>query len=124
MTYTYTESNGTTGGTAADRAISSVSISDDKCSPVAGVDTALPVAGFNDGDANKRRQTRRGRDVDVHLHVKTALQCGRPVTNTATATGTDALGATVTWCPLANARRARRSHHLLADRAGDGDASP
>jgi len=97
VTYTYTETNGTTGGTAADKAIGGVSVSDDKCAPVNPVDTALPVDGFNDGDTNKDNKL-DATETWTFTCTSAALNTAGTVTNTATATGTDAIGSTVTWC--------------------------
>ena len=95
VTYTYTETNGTTGGNVADRSISGVSVSDDKCTSPAGVDVD-PVDGFNDGDVNTNNKLDATETWTFKCTV-TNLQAGS-ITNTAIATGTDALGATITWC--------------------------
>jgi hypothetical protein len=102
VTYNYSESNGTTGGTTADKAISSVSVSDDKCSPVTGVDL-LPAGapdGFNDGDTNKDNKLDAS-ETWLFTCTKSNLAAGT-LNNIAIATGTDALGTTVTWCSDTN----------------------
>jgi hypothetical protein len=95
VTYSYTETNGSTGGNGTtDLAISNVSITDDKCSPVNGVDVS-PADGFNDGDTNTNNK--------LDVGETWAFTCGpksltTTTTNTATASGTDALVFTVTFC--------------------------
>jgi hypothetical protein len=96
VTYTYTETNGTTGGNVADRAISGVGVADDKCSPVAGVDTT-PADGFNDGDTNLNNKL-DATETWTFTCTSAALNTAGTVTNTAIATGTDALGTTITYC--------------------------
>jgi hypothetical protein len=95
VTYTYSESNGTTGGNVADRAISGVSVSDDKCSPVNGVDANTDT--FNDGDTNSNGKL-DATETWTFTCTSQPLNAAGVVTNTATATGTDEIGSTVTWC--------------------------
>jgi len=87
VTYTYTETNGTTGGNLADRDISGVSISDNKCSPLS----------FVSGDTNSDTKLNPGETWTFTCSVAITT-AATSVTNTATASGTDALGSTVTWC--------------------------
>jgi hypothetical protein len=104
VTYTYTEANGTTGGDLADRAISGVSVSDDKCSPVSP--TLKADAVHNIGDTNNDNKLDAS-ETWTFTCTSGALNSAGTVTNTAIATGTDAIGTTVTWCsdPTAPAGR-------------------
>jgi hypothetical protein len=86
VTYSYSESNGSTGGNGtSDLAISGVSISDDTCSPVT-------VTG---GDTDGNSLLDAGETWTFTCGPKSLTAT---TTNTATATGTDALGFTVTFC--------------------------
>jgi uncharacterized repeat protein (TIGR01451 family) len=85
VTYTYTETNGSTGGNGgSDLAISNVSVADDKCSPVT----------LQSGDANSNGKLDK---TETWVFTCTANLATTTI-NTAIASGTDALGTTVTWC--------------------------
>ena len=89
VTYTYRESNDSTGGNGtADLDLTSVSVSDDKC--------ATLTRGLDDtGDNNN---TLSVGETWVFICARTLAAT---TTNTATATGTDALGFTITFCTTA-----------------------
>jgi hypothetical protein len=90
--YTYTETNGSTGGNgASDLAIGSVVVTDDKCSPVTG-----PAAG---GDANTNGKLDVG---ETWVFTCTLTNVTANTTNIALATGTDAIGFAVKWCTNPN----------------------
>ena len=89
VTYTYSETNGTTGGNVADSDISGVSVSDNKCAPVT----------FTGGDTNNDNKL-NATETWTFTCTSAPIGTAGTVTNTATATGTDALTFTVTWCPL------------------------
>ena len=89
VTYTYRESNDSTGGNGTtDLDLTSVSVTDDKCSPLArGTD-----------DTGNNDNTLSVGETWVFTCAKTLAAT---TTNTATATGTDALGFTITFCTTA-----------------------
>jgi uncharacterized repeat protein (TIGR01451 family) len=89
VTYTYTETNGSTGGNgASDLAIGNVTVTDNGCSPL-----SAPT-----GDSNANGKLDKGETWT--FTCTTTLQ--NTTSNIATASGTDALGFTVTWCQNAN----------------------
>jgi len=86
VTYTYTETNGSTGGNGTtDLAISNVTVTDDKCG----------AATFVSGDTNSNTKLDVG---EIWTFTCGPQSLTTTTTNTATASGTDALGKTVTFC--------------------------
>ena len=89
VTYTYRESNDSTGGNGTtDLDLTSVSVTDDKCTPLA--------RGSDDTGDN---------DSTLEVGETWVFTCSTTLaattTNTATATGTDKLGFTITFCTTA-----------------------
>jgi len=89
VTYTYRESNDSAGGNgASDLDLTGVSITDDKCSPL---NREIDDTGNNDDMLS----------VGETWVFTCSTTLAATTTNTATATGTDALGFTITFCTTA-----------------------
>jgi len=96
ITYTYTEANGSTGGNGgSDLQISNPSVSDPVCGTVSP--TLKADATHNIGDTDNNGKLDAG-ETWTFTCTSAAVTSAGVVTNTATATGTDALNFTVTWC--------------------------